>query len=145
VPQKRDRTCNQADVSIPAQPSEQDDRDSGFETIEKKRRQCEVFPACAQHVRRADIARAYFPNIAEAGEPGQQQTEWDRAQSVTDSDCCEIPDHDISSNLPWFERAAPGRSSKVPENTVFFFEFLVETLAIEARILMTQRAINTDP
>ena len=57
-------------------------RRAGLARVERQRGQRDILAPGAQHVGRADIARADGANIAQAGKPGQQQPERNRAQQI---------------------------------------------------------------
>ena len=59
-------------------------RSRALRHIEHQGQRGQPLAAGAQHIGRADIARADLPDVAEAGEPGQQQPERDRAEEIAE-------------------------------------------------------------
>ena len=59
-------------------------RHGALERIEQQRRGGEALVAGAQHIGRADIAGADRADVAEAGDPRQDQAEGHRAEEIAD-------------------------------------------------------------
>ncbi|MCY1547652.1 hypothetical protein D9M68_837210 [compost metagenome] len=56
-----------------------------LERVEQQGRCGKLLVAGAQHIGRADIARADLSDVAQPGHAGQDQSEWDRAEQIAEA------------------------------------------------------------
>ncbi len=103
------RAAGGGERRLRAPPCADDDRRGPLRHVEQQGQRGEAFAAGAQHVGRADVARADPADVAMAAEPAQQQPERDRAQEVADDGGGEHDHRDLPLRNPLPPPGGEGR------------------------------------